>query len=712
MNRSQSASFHGRDHGNHAASAADLRNEIALTRIAIIVTLVAALASAAVILRAAVTPVDARDGVHTVAQLFFLLLVITMIYGSCVYQFTRLAYLGRLLVHRRASDEELHRVYRSDRPPTVSVLVPSYKEEPDVVRKTLLSASLQEYPNRRVVLLIDDPPHSTSVGDIAGLSATRRLPEEIQLVLHEPRQRCDKAFRDFLERQASGRLEPTEELRRLEGLYRHIGEWFDFQAAAHPIADHVDSLFVELTYRGPARRCLEQSREFAARRTAGAVPTSDQLAVAYRRLATRFQVEITTFERKRYANLSHESNKAMNLNSYIGLMGRSFRKAIASDGRWVLEATEGDRADLRVPNTDYVLMLDADSILDSEYTLRLVHLMERPGNEHVAVAQTPYSSFPHAPGILERVAGATTDIQYIIHQGFTHYGATFWVGANAIVRKCALDDIAVSAVERDYPVRKFIQDRTVIEDTESSVDLVARGWQLYNYPERLAFSATPPDFGSLLIQRRRWANGGLLILPKLLSYLVRHVTRGRRVAEGLVRCHYLTSITTANVGLLVILALPLGDRVETLWLPLAALPYYLLYARDLCRIGYPATDVLRVYALNLLLIPVNLAGVCKSLHQACTRQKTVFGRTPKIKGKTVAPRWYLLAEYSLLAQWLFAATVEFLCGRHLRAALALVNAAFLTYAIATFIGAPRVSWHRLVQLPSFGVRRASSPVGI
>jgi Glycosyl transferase family group 2 len=379
---------------------------------------------------------------------------------------------------------------------------------------------------------------------------------------------------------------------------------------------------------------------------------------------------------------------------------------------WVLDETDGDRAEFRVPDTDYVLMVDADSILDPEYTLRLVHLMERPGNEHVAVAQTPYSAFPHAPGILERVAGATTDIQYIVHQGFTHYGATFWVGANAIVRKSALDDIAVPAVERGYPVRKFIQDRTVIEDTESSVDLVARGWQLYNYPERLAFSATPPDFGSLLIQRRRWANGGLLILPKLLSYLGRHVGRGRKAAEGLVRCHYLTSITTANLGLLVILALPLGDRVETLWLPLAALPYYLLYARDLCRIGYPPTDVLRVYALNLLLIPVNLAGVCKSLHQACTRQKATFGRTPKIKDRTAVPSWYLLAEYSLLAQWLLGATIEFFYGRHLRAALALLNAAFLTYAIATFIGAPRVSWHRLVPLPVFGVRRASSSAGI
>jgi hypothetical protein len=50
-----------------------------------------------------------------------------------------------------------------------------------------------------------------------------------------------------------------------------------------------------------------------------------------------------------------------------------------------------------------------------------------------------------------------------------------------------------------------IADRTIIEDTESSIDLIVRGWSLYNYPSRLAYSATPADFGSLLIQRRRWA---------------------------------------------------------------------------------------------------------------------------------------------------------------------------------------------------------------
>ena len=49
----------------------------------------------------------------------------------------------------------------------------------------------------------------------------------------------------------------------------------------------------------------------------------------------------------------------------------------------------------------------------------------------------------------------------------------------------------------------FITARTVIEDTGSTVDLVARGWRVHNHPERLAYSATPPDFGSLIVQRRR-----------------------------------------------------------------------------------------------------------------------------------------------------------------------------------------------------------------
>src|SRR5207245_10487229 len=141
-------------------------------------------------------------------------------------------------------------------------------------------------------------------------------------------------------------------------------------------------------------------------------------------------------------------------------------------------------------------------------------------------------------------------------------GATFWVGANALLRRAALEDIREDVEERGHPVVRYIQDRTVIEDTESTVDLIARGWRLHNYPARLAYSATPPDFGALLIQRRRWANGGLLILPRLLHHLAHRLAGGPTIREGLVRCHYLVSPATINVGLFCLLPLPLAEGME------------------------------------------------------------------------------------------------------------------------------------------------------
>jgi hypothetical protein len=398
-----------------------------------------------------------------------------------------------------------------------------------------------------------------------------------------------------------------------------------------------------------------------------------------------FTVEVTSFERKRYLNLSHEVNKAMNLNSYIGLMGKSFRKRFR-DGSLHLEEVDSSEADFAVPDADYLITLDADSVVSPDYALRLIHLMEQPGNERVAVAQTPYSAVPNPPGVLERIAGATTDIQYIIHQGFTGYDATYWVGANALLRKSALMDIAVIDEERGFPVKRYIQDRTVIEDTESSIDLVNRGWRLYNYPERLSYSATPPDFGSLIVQRRRWANGGLIILPKLLRFLARGPISRNTLAEGFMRIHYLVSITAVNLGLVILLAFPFTESIRSLWLPVTALPYFLLYMRDLELIGYRRSDLFRVYALNLLLIPVNLGGVFKSLQQAWTKKKIPFGRTPKVQGRTAAAPLYVFAEYALLLHWAVSALADFFVGRWVHGVCALGNASFLLYAILRFVG--------------------------
>jgi len=404
-------------------------------------------------------------------------------------------------------------------------------------------------------------------------------------------------------------------------------------------------------------------------------------------------VRITGFERKAFANLSHESNKAMNLNSYISLIGRSFIIRDSDQGP-VLEENDPEQAEFTIPPADFLIVLDADSLLLPNYALRLIHLMQQPGNDRIAVAQTPYSAFRGAPGTLEQLAGATTDMQYLIHQGFTRHGATFWVGANALIRRSALDDIVETTIEHGYPVKRYIQDRTVIEDTESSVDLASHGWQLYNYPERLTYSATPPDFGSLVIQRRRWANGGLIIFPKLLRYVMHSPRRLCKLAEGMLRAHYLLSITMVNLGLVLLLSLPFYSSAHSLWAPLASLPYFMLYGHDLVLSGYRGRDLYGVYALNLLLVPINLAGVGKSIQQGFTGKRIPFGRTPKVSGRTASAPGFILAIYGLLFLSLFGATTDLLEGRYGYAMFSLLNASALVYALVRLVGIQE-SWQDL-----------------
>ena len=55
---------------------------------------------------------------------------------------------------------------------------------------------------------------------------------------------------------------------------------------------------------------------------------------------------------------------------------------------------------------------------------------------------------PRGRDPLERIASATTDMQHIVHQGLTYYGAAFWVGANAGSASAALDDIVETVLRR------------------------------------------------------------------------------------------------------------------------------------------------------------------------------------------------------------------------------------------------------------------------
>ena len=620
-----------------------------------------------------------REGVwyQIFMHLLFLTLTSFLVYGGVLYHFTRIGYFKRFSKIRNNLDKEHELVFNNDAP-RLTVLVPSYKEEQRVIMQTLLSAAFQIYPRRRVVLLIDNPPVSNTSGhDFRLLNDARNLPKTLTEYFNSHKQRFVETENEFLSRNKDVQFDITIETEKLSQLWNELENHFSGLIESYEVHNHVDRLFLNLIYE-------RLKSIFIEKRNSNKSLTLDAITREYRFLVILFDVEFDSFERKKYLNFSHAANKAMNLNSYIGLVGGFYREERVHGGMILSRCAEKD-ARFSIPDTEYFITLDADSLVVPEYSARLISMMENPENSRTGIAQTPYSAIPGADNLIERIAGATTDIQYLIHQGFTYYNATYWVGANAVIRAAALHDIKIVTQERGYEVYKFIQDHTVIEDTESSIDLAGKKWHLYNHPERLAYSATPPDFGSLVIQRRRWANGGLLIMPKMVRYLFRELSFSR-FSEGFFRFHYLVSIAAVNIGLLLLMLLPFGEEFNTIWLPLTSLTYYILYARDLKQNGYKITDVFRVYALNLLLIPVNLGGVFKSIEQAFTGKHIPFARTPKIEGRTAAGSLYIVSSYGLLAQFLVGGVYSIVKDHVFLGCFSLMNAAVLLYAIVIFIG--------------------------
>lgn len=631
------------------------------------------------------------EGPHTfrftLEAIGYVIVVTLLTFSALLYLITRQGALVRFARHRRTPRAELDSFF-ADTQPTITVLVPSYDEETAVIRKTLLSAALQEYPGMRVVLLVDDKPYPTNEAALVKLNQTRAVGDDIMRLLSRPKTTYARALKNF-ERTTPGRgYASIRDMKHLIGHYESAADWLQTQAASSEIDDHVDLFFAEQVLIALAQDLRLVSNALRGSLADGARVSYERLHQLYRRLAWIFDADITVFERKQYASLSHEANKAMNLNSYISLMGGAYKARQTPTGTVLVPTTRKRGADLVVPNTDYLLTLDADSILLREYCLRLIYLLEQPGNERIAVTQTPYSSFRGASTRIERLAAATTDIQHILHQGMTAYDATFWVGANAVIRKTALEDIVETDIEDGFVIKRYVQDRTVIEDTESSIDLKVHGWTLLNYPERLSYSATPPDFGSLVVQRRRWANGGLLILPKLLAYN-RERTRNNEVVshmETLIRVNYMASIAWSSFGLIFLLAFPYDGRLLSPFVILAALPYFLAMASDLKYSGYKRMDIFRIYGFNLILLPVNLAGVLKSIQQALTSKKIPFARTPKVKNRTATPLIYVIVPLGIIAFSCVTLYRDILAANWGNAAFAGFNAVVATWAYIAYLG--------------------------
>src|SRR5256885_9634209 len=195
-----------------------------------------------------------EEWVAAAGHLVFMGIVAALLYGSVVYQLTRIGGFQRRATFAPATYFELSRTYHEAAGKLV-VLVPSYKEEVKVVRRTLMSAALQDYPRRRVVLLIDDPPAPQDSATPAPLQPIPARPESLRQVFDAAAQPFVAALGQFKAR-AESNLDLVSETHRLASLHRLAARGALTHAAGFAAGDSGDLLFRGLVLRKAAQAHL------------------------------------------------------------------------------------------------------------------------------------------------------------------------------------------------------------------------------------------------------------------------------------------------------------------------------------------------------------------------------------------------------------------------------------------------------------------------
>lgn len=224
---------------------------IAFSRFSIVLTILFwALYVASVVLRQLI---EGPQSYRFTMEVFGYLIVVTFLtFSALMYLVARQGALQRFCKHVRVPRAVLDRYFSIHRP-SITVLIPSYSEEVQVIRKTVLSAALQEYPDIRVVLLLDDDPLKVRPGDMERLRATRALGIEIKKLLSEPYERFSKALARFENIDIKRRAPDDDIVLEIAAHYAWAAEWLNRLARKEDIEDHVDTFFADQVLRELAK---------------------------------------------------------------------------------------------------------------------------------------------------------------------------------------------------------------------------------------------------------------------------------------------------------------------------------------------------------------------------------------------------------------------------------------------------------------------------
>lgn len=180
-----------------------------------------------------------------VEGVLYMTIVTTLIFSALVYLVTRQGALYRFIRHERVPRAMLDDHFAHNYNKGITVLIPSYVEQPKVVEKTIWSAALQEFPDLAVVLLIDDPPHPKNDEARAILKASRELMPKVLAELAAPAERFTKARDETVAALADQMDARRSVVARCAEDYRAAAQWLEHKADTWLVEDHTDDFFCD-----------------------------------------------------------------------------------------------------------------------------------------------------------------------------------------------------------------------------------------------------------------------------------------------------------------------------------------------------------------------------------------------------------------------------------------------------------------------------------
>lgn len=151
---------------------------------------------------------------------------------------------------------------------------------------------------------------------------------------------------------------------------------------------------------------------------------------------------------------------------------------------------------------DLILVLDCDHVPTEDFLKLTVGFFL--ADPKLFLLQTPHNFITADP--IERnlrtfqQMPAENELFYSVMQpGLDFWGAAFFCGSAAIVRRAAIDDIG------------GISGKTITEDAETTVKALGRGWRTAFYNRPMVSGLQPETFTGFIQQRVRWAQGMLQI---------------------------------------------------------------------------------------------------------------------------------------------------------------------------------------------------------